>query len=107
MNSSTFLAALVSALVTLAGTLFVGWRMLKKQSAVPTPAEQLEAERRAASERWAKDQASRAEAQKEEAFLRSEGERLAKLEAAELAKKIATDPVDRANERLKKLREKE
>lgn len=107
MNSSTFLAALVSALVTLAGTLFVGWKLLKKQPVVPTPAEQLEAERRAAAERWAKDQAARMEAQKEEAFLRAEAERLAKLETALVEKKLASDPVDRANERLKRLRGKE
>ena len=104
MNSSTFLAALVSAIVTLAGTLFVGWRMFKQKQALPTSAEQLETERRAAAERWAKDQAARAEAQKEQDFLRTEGERLAKLEAMELAKKTARDPVARANERLEKPR---
>ena len=107
MNSSTFLAALVSAIVTLAGALFVGWRMMKQRAAAPTPAEQIEAERRASAARWAKDQASREEAQKEEAFLRAEGERLTKLETALVEKKLASDPVDRANERLKKLREKE
>lgn len=107
MNSSTFIAALASAIVAVFGTLFVLWKTKKMTSAVPPLQEQLEAERRAAAERWAKEEAARASAVKEERKLVAAARELEAAEAKRVAEKLGLDPVDRANERLKKLREKE
>ncbi len=107
MNSSTLIAALASAVVAVFGTLFVLWKTKKMTNAAPPLQEQLEAERRAAAERWAKEQAARAAATKEERELAAAARELEAAEAKRVAEKLGLDPVDRANERLKKLRGEE